>query len=179
MVLAAPLPHTLDPWLWWYGSFFLKSWSKRCGTDLRVGSKVHWFFLSASLPAPSRRPSAPKRIRARAREAGNIIWFRSGYRVCSILLTEAGTRVWALALLFPVECFSSRCPAAHFLTSFSFCLPWPPLTLPLSPTPVFSVQPPFPSLFLSTILTTVINYLLVGYILLLEKGTFSMVSCYI
>ena len=34
MVLAAPLPHTLDPWLWWYGSFFLKSWSKRCGTDI-------------------------------------------------------------------------------------------------------------------------------------------------
>lgn len=44
---------------------------------LRVG-----FLLSASLPPPpSRRPSAPKRARARAREAGNIIWFRSGYRV--------------------------------------------------------------------------------------------------
>lgn len=48
---------------------------------LRVGSELDWFFLSASLPPPSRRPSAPKRARDRAREAGNIIWFRSGYRV--------------------------------------------------------------------------------------------------
>ena len=48
---------------------------------LRVGSEVDWFLLSASPPPPSRRPSAPKRARARAREAGNIIWFRSGYRV--------------------------------------------------------------------------------------------------
>ena len=48
---------------------------------LRVGSELDWFFLSASLPPPSRRPSATKRARDRAREAGNIIWFRSGYRV--------------------------------------------------------------------------------------------------
>ena len=66
-----------------------------------------------------------------------------------------------------------QAPCSPLLDVFSFRLPWPPLSLPLSPAPVLSVQPPFPSWFLST----VVSYLLVGYVLLLEWGTFPVVSC--